>query len=753
MIRIRLFWIAAVFLCSPLLYAQNAHLDHTNRDYLLQKSALWRVQSEREYSEALQIANEKNWPISIKEEDGSITSLIKIERGLPLYLSTTNLSAAQMVGTHHLWEGGSTGLDLEGGNMVIGEWDGGDVLDTHQEFIGRVQLMNAPSPNGTSSHATHVAGTLIAGGVNSSAKGMAPKATVKSYDWFSDVSEMAAEAADGLLLSNHSYGYLTGWASGKWYDPDGPTALHWWGDPDIDAETDWKFGFYDFVAQNWDDIAYNAPYYLIVKSAGNDRNDTGSGEHYVRDSNGDWVLSSDFRNPDGDYDCLPRNSNAKNILTIGAVNGSGSMSSFSGWGPTDDGRIKPDVVGKGVSLFSARSTSDTAYGNSSGTSMSGPNVAGSLLLLQEHAHNLYGEYLRAASLKGLAIHTASPLTNGPSYSFGWGLINSEAAANFLTNSTSDTFKEMSMTNGEIHDFTYYYNGIDDLKVTISWTDPPGIPHDPALDNPAIKLIHDLDIRLIDPVENITYFPYTLDPFNPSADATTGDNIRDNVEMISIEGNIIPAGAYIVEVSHKGTIGGSQDFTLLVSGLDDITALSVNFITANAKYKNDLGIVSWDIDDASDVDYFEIERSLDNAYQFKTIGRIENDKSNRSAYTFNDMSLPQASKVYYRIKAIDKAAQMTHSPIVNLPLPGREESLLVYPNPGRNGFHLKTDKDVQTMVIYDIHGKVHQLMDSSVPITVQPNIYTIQFTDLSPGLYTIQVIYTDGSTNASKWINK
>ena len=62
------------------------------------------------------------------------------------------------------------------------------------------------------------------------------------------------------------------------------------------------------------------------------------------------------------------------------------MSSFSCWGPTDDGRIKPDVVADGVGVLSSVSSSNTSYSSLSGTSMASPNASGSLLLLQDYMH-------------------------------------------------------------------------------------------------------------------------------------------------------------------------------------------------------------------------------------------------------------------------------------------------------------------------------------------------------------------------------
>jgi hypothetical protein len=54
----------------------------------------------------------------------------------------------------------------------------------------------------------------------------------------------------------------------------------------------------------------------------------------------------------------------------------------------------------------------------------------------------------------------------------------------------------------------------------------------------------------------------LDPDNPAAAATTGDNFRDNCELIYLEAP--PAGTYIVTVSHKGTLAVSQYYSLVSS---------------------------------------------------------------------------------------------------------------------------------------------------------------------------------------------
>jgi len=253
-------------------------------------------------SKAIKLANENDWIIR-KEFDNKVIELQGVtEDGRPLYYITHNEDAAGTVSTDEVQPGGSAGLSLDGTGMVAGEWDGGDVRTTHQEFnnTGSSRVTDMDGSTGISNHATHVAGTIIAGGVSTGAEGMAFNADLNAYDWASDFSEMANAASGGLLLSNHSYGYVTGW---NW---DGSQWV-WHGDTGVSTDEDYRFGFYGIWSQQDDQIAYDAPYYLICKSAGNDRGDGPSSGPYPQDGA-----------PNG-YDCIGWRGNAKNILTIGAT--------------------------------------------------------------------------------------------------------------------------------------------------------------------------------------------------------------------------------------------------------------------------------------------------------------------------------------------------------------------------------------------------------------------------------------------------
>ena len=328
--------VLSTFCVSSVATAQNDVAIATNKVALEKLSIHLKKRAESAQQHARDVAKRNGWPLREKFPNGTVIEIQKITpAGRPLFYITENAAAADTVSTDEVWPGGSAGLNLSGSGMTVGEWDDAAVLATHAEFTSRVNQVDSPTE--TSLHSTHVAGTLIAAGVDPAAKGMAYAASLDAYDWNTDTAEMAAAAAAGLLLSNHSYGTATGWL---WVNPFAfPPDNWWWVGGALDSQVeDYNFGFYDTGAQTWDQIAFDAPYYLIVKSAGNDRDDVGPapGDSYqVVDSEGvELFISTEPRNADcapAGYDCIPTNGNAKNILTVGAVDDiAGGYTSFPG---------------------------------------------------------------------------------------------------------------------------------------------------------------------------------------------------------------------------------------------------------------------------------------------------------------------------------------------------------------------------------------------------------------------------------------
>jgi hypothetical protein len=391
---------------------------------------------------------------------------------------------------------------------------------------------------------------------------MAPMAELITYDFGADEPEMTNAAANGLLISNHSYGIASS---------NVPL---------------WYIGYYDSNARDIDRIVYNAPYYLPICSAGNDRQ---SGE-----------------NPsDGGYDYLTDKSVAKNNIVVAATfevldyedASDVFMSSFSSWGPTDDGRIKPDISAKGVNMYSASGASNASYTNMSGTSMATPNVSGSLLLLQQHYNDLNGEYMLASTLRALALHTADEagFAPGPDYRFGWGLLNTQRAAQLIS---QDSNESMIITEtldaNDAYTYSFKADGTQDISATIAWTDPAAAPLPGGNEDVATpSLMNDLDLR-ISQDGGATFLPWILNAATPTAGATTGDNVLDNVEKIEI--NAPEPGEYIVRVSHKGQllVNDTQVFSLVLEGISSEDFM-VSTTNANVLTCPELQTATFDID--------------------------------------------------------------------------------------------------------------------------------------------------------------
>ncbi len=410
-----------------------------------------------------------------QEVNGRTQTMVRIDAdGKPVYQATRdgaissfnglkNLASGQLIKADSLYPGGSLGVSITGTGMVAGVWEPGIPRVTHELITGKATVASGQAAfavGGNADHATHVTGTMIGRNVatHPSAQGIAYSATSTNYDSTNDVAEMTTFAAGGGLVSNHSYGYLN----------DNTTPQ-------------WTFGAYDSEALAWDQLTKAAPNYLPFVAAGNEQQANGN-------SGKPGYIAG--------YDVITGASAAKNVMTVGAVNGDKTIANYSNFGPTDDGRLKPDLVAKGTGIDSAQSTADDAYsGNgagSSGTSYSTPAAAASGLLLQQYYNSAWGSYMRASTLKALMIGTAEDLGNpGPDLKFGWGLLNVEAAGNAIkrrspnTSPASTSYTYPAARGAIIEEITanpaagsemtrrFRAKGGEPIVATMCWTDDEG----------------------------------------------------------------------------------------------------------------------------------------------------------------------------------------------------------------------------------------------------------------------------------------
>jgi serine protease AprX len=302
-------------------------------------------------------------------------------------------------------------------------------------------------------------------------------------------------------------------------------------------------GTYNAMARAVDAFLWTHRDMLILFSAGN------NGADADQDGRGDGIIDPDSISPPG---------TAKNCLTVGASEGDrppgsspppGSnrqwtdltrsdgtrrfprlgpaghvsdnvegMATFSSRGPTDDLRIKPDVVAPGTNILSVRSSAfnnpDTQiilagdlaadhplhklYCWSSGTSMATPLVAGAVALIrqylvQERGHILGGAKPSGALLKALIVNGAVPLPGqftgevppGPSAVAGFGRVNVKTALG-LAGAAPVFFADepdLAVETGEIRTITLEAVELGQpLKVTLAWTDAPSLANQGGLQN-------------------------------------------------------------------------------------------------------------------------------------------------------------------------------------------------------------------------------------------------------------------------------
>lgn len=533
------------------------------------------------------------------------------------------------------WAHASTGRNLTGTDVTLGLWEvDGAVLTNHVEFGTRARQVDYSATNQIPSHfhATGVAGTMAAGGaiqftLNGQParllRGAAFDAAINSYDT-GRIKEELLEAAGGLVtgaplrLANHSWGYAGGWIQQNIQVLQGgqtntiPNAWIWRGHPALAEE--WRFGFY------WGDpgdgtgctnidhfLAQDASRHLMVYAAGNDRL-TGPAApttyyYFVGPGPYDWqgvtnppAGSRDWLNGDGDtggYDTVLAPGTAKNVLTVGAVrdvyrvagedieygyatNATVVLAPFTGCGPTDDGRIKPDIVAvgqanpnlRGFGILTPINGTTSNYFSLAGTSFAAPGVSGGLGLAMQRRTQLWPNFdpdldaWHGSTWKTLAIHTADDVgLSGPDYQRGYGLFNAASCVAQLEldqqHGRGTHIKEFPLTVGQSLAWEVDLTNGTPSRATLGWSDPAGVGQlTVEVDNPTPRLINNLDLRVERVGTTNVYYPWILNPdltnkTEParSAAATTGVDSRNNVEQVFIASP--PTGRYRVVVTHSG----------------------------------------------------------------------------------------------------------------------------------------------------------------------------------------------------------
>jgi hypothetical protein len=457
---------------------------------------------------------------------------------------------------------------LNGAGVTVLVYDGGRADAAHPDFGARI-IQNDGS--NISEHATHVAGTVGGSGANSNGTdsagtanggtanqwmGMAPGVNIRSFG----STGTAADFYDG---------------NGGDLNADFTTAIN----NGIDLATMslgnnvfrfatppcGQLGDYSNTALLIDNIVRGSiagQQLIYFESAGNERGDPdGAGPRAPA--------------PCGQFSTISSPATAKNSIAVGAINSNdNSMTGFSSFGPTDDGRIKPDISAPGCRSngpgniistgfidannngFLDAGETRNSYSRMCGTSMATPVAAGATALLVEQWRRTRGGAARPLShtVKAILVHTATDRgLAGPDYQFGWGSLDARAAVDLVRADDSANLISVDQADNGVTDFyTFNSNGSSSVKVTLAWDDPAAT----RLATPT--LINNLNLRLVGP-DGVTYQPFVLNAGTPGNIAATGDDTTNNVEMVVAPAQ---AGTWTVQVIGAAVPQGPQQYTLI-----------------------------------------------------------------------------------------------------------------------------------------------------------------------------------------------
>lgn len=587
--------------------------------------------------------------------------------------------------------------DLSGAGVNASLFELAEAQGNHPEFGDRLKVNTTGGSTSDKQHATHVAGTIGASGVDPQAKGMAPKVTLHQFRASGDASQWLKTKDQslpplGVLVDNNSWGYVLGW------DSEGADWV--WSDL---AE---YFGAYD--------LGYTAPIdqitrergILFVHSAGNEADLpplNNLGQHRHVDFQGDPILTEWFcysANGTGTdcpapcsagsshcetarhmaaapYDTIGLTASAKNSIATGAVDSSKGIAGFSGRGPAKDGRVKPDLVARGVNVYSSSTTN--AYTRKNGTSMASPAVAGVAVLLVEQWRRTFGKSPTPEQLKGILIAGAEDLGNtGPDYTFGYGLVNAKASVDLIradagqqTHITSSTLEQ-----GARYETALRINAPQNLRFTLQWLDPEIVQIENGPDIAAKALVNDLDLTVTDPAGNAV-LPWVLNPGTPSATATRAVNRRDNTEVVEIAN--APAGVYRVAVNATTINDRSpQSFTLFSSAATigqcrDIFEANNSSDTAYGDVAPN-SVLHGAICSAGDVDFYRF--SVTKAGDVSVVVNATGDTSIRATVTRSgagdqtvDVPAGQSRTIAFNLAGSGRLAQAVPVVVKLEPVPG------------------------------------------------------------------------------------
>jgi hypothetical protein len=409
----------------------------------------------------------------------------------------------------------STGLHFDGDSVGVAEGDDGEI-GPHIDFTGRV-TMHTNSNGGT--HGDHVAGIITgAGNYDPIATGNAKGSLLHVYSGYGNLNNAPTDYnAEGIRITTNSLGQ----GCNNGYDNDAQDA----------------------------DILVNSKFSLMsVHSSGNSGGSSCGG------------VPQGFFTITGGYKA------GKNVIAVGNLLKDDALASSSSRGPSEDGRIKPDVCAVGTDVYSTQP--DNTYDSFTGTSMACPGTAGTLATLWEAYRDTHGgNDPYSALMKGILLNSADDLGNsGPDFKFGFGRINARRAYRIISNNQF-LIDSVATSVTNIHQINVPV-GTKQLKVMLYWNDKEGSPAS------SIVLVNDLNLRVQDPA-NVIYSPWVL---NNAANvaalnslAIRANDSLNNMEQVTIDS--LPGGQYTIRVTGNDVPQGPQKYIICYEFISDSITLT------------------------------------------------------------------------------------------------------------------------------------------------------------------------------------
>lgn len=214
-----------------------------------------------------------------------------------------------------------------------------------------------------------------------------PLSVVAEYDFVDDDGDTSIEPGDPY--GQHSHGtmilgclgaYAPGSLVGGAYDASFVLAKTEDTTQEVPAEEDDYVAGLEFIEANGADMSTSSLGYIdwytqsqldgqtaVTTIAINIH--TALGVHHCN------AAGNEYHDSDPSTSSLIAPADGFQVLTCGAVDSGGDIAWFSSDGPTADGRVKPEVLARGISTHTVSPSSDTGYTTADGTSLSTPLVA------------------------------------------------------------------------------------------------------------------------------------------------------------------------------------------------------------------------------------------------------------------------------------------------------------------------------------------------------------------------------------------